>query len=149
MTMTNDLVYTTYIRSTPEKVWQAITNPEFARRYWEHENISDWKKGSDWKHVSSDGKTTRVVGKVLESTPPKRLVLTWADPENKVEESQVAFDISATEDLVRLEVVHSKLSADMARKVTYGWPRVLSSMKTFLETGRPLNTWAEFSQKSA
>lgn len=147
--MTNDFIYTTYIKSTPEKVWQAITNPEFTRQYWGHENISDWKKGSEWKHVTVDNKDIRIVGKILESTPSKRLVMTWANPKNRSDESQVAFDISTAEDMVRLDVVHSKLSADMARGVTGGWPRVLSSMKSFLETGRALNTWAGHEQKCA
>ena len=77
-----EFVYTTYIRTTPEKLWDAITNPEFTRQYWGgYGNISDWKKGSKWKHVGDDEKhTVRVVGEVLESVPPKLLVLTWADP---------------------------------------------------------------------
>ncbi len=54
--MTNpDFIYTTYIKSTPEKVWTAITNPEFARQYWGNENVSDWKKGSEWKHTYNNG----------------------------------------------------------------------------------------------
>ena len=77
-----ELVYTTYIRTTPEKLWNAITNPEFARQYWGgNENVSDWKPGSKWAHVTGDEeRTVRVVGQVVESVPPKRLVLTWADP---------------------------------------------------------------------
>jgi uncharacterized protein YndB with AHSA1/START domain len=141
--MTNpDFIYTTYIKSTAEKVWSAITNPEFARQYWGHENISDWKKGSEWKMVAAGGGEIKTVGKVLESSPPKRLVLTWASPQNKADESQVVFDLSVTGDLVRLDVVHSKLSADMGRAISGGWPRVLAGMKTFLETGEVLDIWA-------
>jgi uncharacterized protein YndB with AHSA1/START domain len=140
--MTNDFVYTTYIKTTPEKLWAAITNPEFTRQYWGHDNISDWKKGSDWKLDTPDGKVTKTGGKVLESNPPKRLVLSWAKPDNKADESQVVFEISVIEDLVRLDVVHSKLSEDMGRGVSNGWPRVLSSLKSFLETNHPINTWA-------
>jgi uncharacterized protein YndB with AHSA1/START domain len=142
----NEMIYTTYIKTTPEKLWAAITNPEFARQYWAHENISDWKKGSEWKHVSADGKGIRIVGKILESDPPKRLVMTWASPANKADESQVAFDIRTVDDLVRLDVVHSKLSADMARGVSRGWPLVLSSMKSFLETGKPIDVMAVLRQ---
>ena len=137
----SDFIYTTYIKTTPEKVWQAITNPEFARQYWVNENISDWKKGSEWKHVTTEG-SVKVVGKILESNPPKRLVMTWAAPENKADESQVAFDLAVVDDLVRLDVVHTKLSADMGSKVSGGWPLVLSSMKTFLETGKALDILA-------
>jgi uncharacterized protein YndB with AHSA1/START domain len=144
-----EFVYTTYIKTTPEKLWAAITNPEFTRQYWGHDNISDWKKGSDWKHSSADGKTTKIVGKVVESTPSKRLVLTWASPENRSDESQVVFDISTVEDMCRLEIVHSKLSAKMGTAVSNGWPRVLSSLKSFLETGKALSTWAGHEAKCA
>ncbi len=147
--MNNDFIYTTFIKSTPEKVWQAITNPEFARQYWGNETISDWKKGSDWKLVSADGKDIRVVGKILESTPPTRLVVSWASPQNTADESQVAYDISMLADMVRLEVVHSKLSTEMAGRITYGWPRVLSSLKSFLETGKALDFAAANEQKCA
>lgn len=137
-----EFVYTTYIKSTPEKVWQAITNPEFTRQYWVHENISDWKKGSEWKHAAAAGKEIKIVGKVLEIDPPKRLVMTWASPSNKADESQLAFDITLVEGLVRLEVVHTKLSQEMGSAVSRGWPLVLSSMKSFLETGKAIDIMA-------
>src|SRR5437899_10497335 len=74
-----ELIYTTYIRTTPEKLWNAITNPEFARQYWGgNENVSDWKPGSKWMHVTGDNeRAIRVTGKVVESVPMKPLVLTW------------------------------------------------------------------------
>ena len=61
-----DFVYTTYIKTTPERVWAAITNPEFARQYWSNINISDWKKGSNWKHFSETSHEDLVVGQVLD-----------------------------------------------------------------------------------
>lgn len=137
-----EFVYTTYIQSTPDKVWQAITNPEFARQYWVNENISDWKKGSEWKHAANGGKDIKIIGKILESNPPKRLVMTWANPANRADESQVALEISVVEGLVRLDVIHSKLSEDMGRGVSFGWPLVLSSMKSFLETGKAIDIMA-------
>jgi len=140
--MTNaDFVYTTYIKTTPEKVWTAITNPEFARQYWGHENISDWKKGSEWKHANGKDGEVRVIGKVLESDPPKRLVLTWADPADKADDSRVTFEIDPVGDMVRLNVVHGnfKTGSTMAGKVSMGWPLVLSSMKSFLETGKAID----------
>lgn len=143
-----EYVYTIYIRTTPEKLWNAITNPEFTRQYWGHENVSDWKQGSKWQHVAIDSaRTVKLIGDVLECVPPKRLVITWAEPSDtlhKSEHSRVTFEIQPIEDMVRLTVTHSNLEAgsEMASKIASGWPRVLSSMKSILETGSPLNTWA-------
>ena len=143
-----DQVYTTYIRTTPEKLWAAITNPEFTRQYWGgFENVSDWKKGSKWEHFGKDDDGTRsvwVFGEVVESVPHKRLVLTWADPERPEDNSQLTFEIEPIEDMVSLIVIHGRFrpGSEMAGKVALGWPRVLSSLKTFLETGKGLNIWA-------
>jgi len=138
--------YTTYIRTTPEKLWAAITNPEFARQYWGgHVNISDWKKGSEWEHQSTnDNNLVRVKGKVLESVPPKRLVLTWADPASLADDSRVTFDLEPIQDMVRLSIVHGdfKPGSAMSGKVSKGWPLVLSSMKSYLETGKAIDIWA-------
>ncbi len=74
-------IYVTYIRSTPEKVFEAITKPEVTRRYWDHENLSDWKPGSVWEHVRADEqRNVNMVGKVVEVVPPVRLVITWVSP---------------------------------------------------------------------
>lgn len=138
-------VYTTYIASTPEKVWRALLEGELTRQYWKHENVSDWKPGSRWEHVADDGKgTVKIVGKVLESVPNRRLVLTWADVADRSKQSRVAMDIETVGDMVRLTVTHDELEpdSDLFRGITDGWPRVMSSLKSFLETGRPLNPWA-------
>jgi uncharacterized protein YndB with AHSA1/START domain len=138
-----ELIYTTYIRTTPEKLWNAITNPEFTRQYWGgNENVSDWKPGSKWVHITSDEeRAIRVIGKVVESVPLKRLVLTWADPDNEADVSCVTFEIEPIDDTVRLNVIHGdfKPGSDMVTKVSGGWPRVLSSLKSFLETGKALD----------
>jgi uncharacterized protein YndB with AHSA1/START domain len=138
-----DQIYTSYIKTTPEKLWAAITNPEFTRQYWGgNVNISDWKKGSAWVHESAADKTLRFVGgEVLESTPPKRLVLSWVDPEDKKEVSRVSFDIEVMHDLVRLVVIHGdfKSGSTMPEKVGGGWPLVLSSLKSYLETGTSID----------
>jgi uncharacterized protein YndB with AHSA1/START domain len=140
-------VYVTYIATTPEKLWNALTEPKLALQYWERENVSDWKPGSKWEHRRDDAaRTVDLVGKVVESVPPRRLVLTWvspADAATPAKHSRVAFDIEQINDMVRLTVTHDELEPDsaMLRGITEGWPRVLSSLKSFLETGRPLRTW--------
>jgi uncharacterized protein YndB with AHSA1/START domain len=143
MTVSDEkFVYVTYIATTPQKVWEALLEGELTRQYWKHENVSDWKPGSKWELVADDGKrTVKHVGKVLESVPNKRLVLTWGDvADDAAKPSRVAIDIETVGETVRLTVTHDDLTADMRRKITNGWPRVLSSLKSFLETGRPLDT---------
>jgi uncharacterized protein YndB with AHSA1/START domain len=141
------LVYTTYIRTTPKKLWAAITKPEFTRQYWGGlANVSDWQKGSPWEHVTGDSKPEiYITGKVLECIPPKRLVLSWADPDDLADKSRVTFEIEAIEDMTCLTVTHGnfKAGSTMAGKVSWGWPRVLSSMKSFLETGKGLNIFCK------
>ncbi len=138
------LVYKTYIRTTPKKLWNAIIRPEFSRQYWAGlaTKSSDWKKGSSW-HLVKEGETPEVyvTGKILESVSPKRLVVTWADPDDLKDKSRVTFEIEPMEDLVCLTVTHGnfKEGSSMVKKVSGGWPRVLSSLKSFLETGKGLN----------
>ena len=140
-----EFLYTTYIRSTPQKVWDAITNPEFARQYWGHGNVSDWKPGSKWDMVRGDGSNiVQTTGEVLESHPPRRLVISWVDPAkaaDRTEYSRVTFEIEVVKDAVRLDVFHNelKMGSDMAKGISNGWPRVLSGLKSFLETGTGLN----------
>ena len=149
--MTNQtvsFVYVTYIASTPEKVFEAITRPDVARRYWGHENVSDWKPGSRWEHVrDNDARTVELTGKVIEVSPPTRLVLTWAnasEADDPAKYSRVTFDIAAYEGMVRLTVTHDELEAGsrMENGMRRGWPIVLSSMKSFLETGQGLDVFA-------
>jgi uncharacterized protein YndB with AHSA1/START domain len=141
-------VYVTYIASTAEKVFQALTEGPITRQYWGHENVSDWKPGSPWKHLAGDGSgTVRIVGTVAECSRPRRLVVTWAFPQDEptpAKHTRVSFDIERIEDMVRLTVTHDELEAgsEMDQRIREGWPRVLSSLKTFLESGKPLNTWA-------
>jgi uncharacterized protein YndB with AHSA1/START domain len=147
MTMSDEkFVYVTYIATTPQKVWKALLDGELTRQYWKHENVSDWKPGSKWQLVADDGKrTVKHVGQVLECVPDKRLVLSWgdvADAADTAKHSRVAIEIETVGEMVRLTVTHDELSADMQRRITNGWPRVLSSLKSFLETGRPLDIYA-------
>lgn len=144
---TTEFHYTTYIRSTPERVWAAIITPEFARQYWgDHANISDWKVGSRWEMSPTTG-AAKVTGIVRECVPPTRLVLTWAAPGDHADQSKhsrVTYHIEALQDMVKLHVTHDLLEAGsaMATSISGGWPRVLSSLKSYLETGKPLDVMA-------
>ena len=139
-------VYVTYIRTTPEKVWNAVTKPEFARQYWGGMvNVSDWKKGSKWNHLAEQkDNEVWVTGEVVESNPPKSLTLTWIDPDDLKDRSQVRYEIEAVGEMVKLTVLHSEFSpgSTMQEKVSKGWPLVLSSMKSFLETGKGMDIWS-------
>jgi uncharacterized protein YndB with AHSA1/START domain len=152
MTMTKEttsFVYVTYIISTPQKVFEAITRPDVARRYWGHENVSDWKQGSKWEHVrANDERTVDVVGKVVEVSPPSRLVISWADPSQAADPastSRVTFTIEEYDNMVRLTVTHDEPEAGsgMANGISKGWPIVLSSLKSLLETGRGIDVFAK------
>lgn len=142
-------VYVTYIVSTPEKVFEALTRADIARRYWGHENVSDWTPGSTWEHVrDNEERTVEIVGKVDEVSPPHRLVMTWANASqaaNPDAYSRVTFAIEEYEAMVRLTVTHDELEAGsgMAKGISKGWPMVLSSLKSFLETGRALDVFAK------
>jgi len=137
-------VYVTYIAASPEKVWDALITPDVTSRYWQHVNVSDWKPGSRWEHRSADDKAVlRLVGKVIESVPPRRLVITWAFPADERREekhTRVTFEIEPVAGVVRLTVTHDRLepASEMLEGITEGWPKVLSSLKSMLESGRPL-----------
>ena len=145
-----DYVYVTYIATTPEKAWAALVEVDLMREWWldpvagcARVNVSDWKPGSPWAHTRADGSgTVDIVGKVVESTPPRRLVFTWARPteaDDDLKHSRVTFDVEPYGDaLVRLTVTHDDLDTAMLAGISGGWPKVLSNLKTFLETGRPL-----------
>lgn len=135
-------VYVTYIESTPQLVWQALTDPDITATYWGHSNVSDWQVGSRWEHQRIDGsEIADCLGTVIESDPPTRLVTTWEDPtaETPVEPSRVTFTIEQHGEIVRLTVTHENLpdqaNRDLAAK---GWAAVLSNLKSFLETGHVL-----------
>jgi uncharacterized protein YndB with AHSA1/START domain len=133
-------VYVTYILTTPEKVWAALTDAELTAQYWERSNVSDWKVGSKWSH-GFRGKEPDVVGEVLEADPPRRLVTSWS-PASKVGDparrSRVTYDIQTLGEKVRLTVTHTDLTEEGLRDISQGWPAVLSNLKTFLETGRTI-----------
>jgi uncharacterized protein YndB with AHSA1/START domain len=136
-------VYVTYIATTPEKVWAALMDGEMSRQYWGvHRNVSDWKVGSRWTHEDCDTGAVAVEGTVVESDPPRRLVLTWQSPQapEGARPSRVTFEIQAFMGSVKLTVTHDEIEpeSEMAKGVTQGWPAILSSLKSMLETGKPL-----------
>jgi uncharacterized protein YndB with AHSA1/START domain len=131
-------VYVTYISTTPEKVWNALIDGEMTRDYWaRHRNVSDWKPGSPWSHEDCETGSADVVGQVVESDPPRKLVLTWESPRAKGAPSRVTFQIEPFMEAVRLTVIHEDLvpGSPMHQGVSQGWPAILSSLKTLLETG--------------
>lgn len=139
-------VYVTYIESTPERVWAALTDPELTAVYWGHRNESDWQVGSRWDHVRTDGTgDTDGGGTVEEATPPTRLVLSWGPaPGEEGGTSRVTFVVEPGDGIVRLTVTHTDLDPAERADAADGWAAVLSNLKSLLETGHPLPTapWA-------
>jgi uncharacterized protein YndB with AHSA1/START domain len=136
--------YVTYIRTTPEKLWRALTDPEFTRKYWvETWQDCAWTKGATWKLMSPDG---RVVdsGEVVDIDPPRRLVLTWRHhlkPELTAEgHSRMTYELEPQGDVVKLSLLHEidVPNSKLIKGVSGGWPKFLASLKSLLETGEPL-----------
>ena len=158
--------YTIYIQATPEQVWRGLTEPAFTKRYWRHHLAgpktfrSDWKKGSTWALIHEEvglvvSDPTQVI---LESDPYRRLDYTWytftpewavqvgmdeatADAWRAEPRSKVAYDIDDVgHGVARLTVVHDgfESGSHVLQGISEGWPAVLSSLKTLLETGPPL-----------
>ncbi len=142
MTDKPNFVYVTYIQSTAERVWHALTDADLTADYWGHSNVSDWQTGSPWEHRRIDGSgIADVVGTVVEATPPARLVMTFDAPTSPTggKPSMVTFEIEPYEEIVRLTVTHENLAdQDALDTVSIGWPAVLANLKSLLETGHPL-----------
>ena len=137
-------VYVTYIRTTPAKLWKALRDPEFTRQYWMGTvQESDWKAGSDWNIRLADGRVADA-GKVLEIKPYKRLVLKWRNEFiaalKKEGFTRMTYTLEKLGPQVKLTVVHEMPKAKSAfiGKVASGWPMILASLKSLLETGRAL-----------
>jgi uncharacterized protein YndB with AHSA1/START domain len=131
--MASRFVYATYIRTTPEKLWDALIKPEFTRRYFFGVTMdTDWRVGSPWKMVHADGRITDA-GEVLK----------WRNefPELKPEGyTRCTFELTPQGELTKLEVVHEaeRDNSKTISAISGGWPRILSNLKTFLETGEVL-----------
>jgi uncharacterized protein YndB with AHSA1/START domain/DNA-binding transcriptional ArsR family regulator len=138
------LVYVTFIASTPERVWDALTDPEETATWWAHRNVSSWKKGDSWQHVRLDDGGVDVGGMILEIDPPRRLAHTFGESQDP---SRVTFDIEVVNGIVKLTMTHVNLTAEDFAQVSEGWPVVLSSLKSYLETGAALT--AAFGSKAS
>ena len=135
-------VYVTYIESSPERVWRALTDADLTAQYWGHSNVSGWQPGSGWEHRRVDGSgIADVAGTVIESAPPRRLALTFDAPGEPPAggPSVVTFDIEPYREIVRLTVTHENLPDQAALDaISAGWPAVLANLKSLLETGHVL-----------
>lgn len=145
-------VYVIYIRTTPEKLWQALTTPEFNRQFfYGATQESEWKKGAAWRLMKPGGGVCDS-GEVLEIDPPRRLVLKWRNefmPELRAEGySRMTCEIEKQAASVKLSIVHEmdKPGSKFIDSISEGWPPILSSLKSLLETGESLaetRTWPE------
>jgi len=138
-----EFVYVTYIKTTPEKLWKALTTSEFTKQYWFDTAVeSDWKVGSSLA-LRPEGNGAVMKGKVLKNNPYKELSYTWDFPNSEkaaAYPSRVTFSLEQDNDTVILTVVHDELEAgsEMSKGISRGWPLVLSSLKSLLETGKAL-----------
>ena len=137
-------VYVTYIRTTPEKLWQALTEPEFTRRIWsETWQESEWKPGASWRLMIPDGRVGDS-GEILEIEPGRRLVLKWRNdfkPELHAEgDSRMTWELEPQGDTVKLTIIHEmeKPGSKLIDAVSKGWPMIAASVKSLLETGESL-----------
>ncbi|MGQ0814176.1 MAG: ArsR/SmtB family transcription factor [Gemmatimonadota bacterium] len=149
MEETMEKVFEIYIKTSPERLWQAITDPEMRQKYSFGVGVaSDWKRGSSYKAITSDETvspaTTIAEGENLEVDPPRRLVQSfralWSDDVKKEGTSRVTWEIEAVGDSCRLTVTHDQLREGASGELYGGWPMVLSGLKTLLETGQLLTT---------
>ncbi|MGO9316946.1 MAG: SRPBCC family protein [Terracidiphilus sp.] len=148
----SQFIYVTYIRTTAEKLWQALTEPEFTRQYWcNTTQESEWKPEASWRIVTPDGRTADS-GEIIAVEPQKRMVLTWRhelDDDLRAEGySRLTYDLEQNGEAVKLTVTHEMdmKESELIKAVSSGWPPILSSLKSLLETGQSLEAtrrWPE------
>jgi uncharacterized protein YndB with AHSA1/START domain len=145
-------VYVTYIRTTPEKLWQALIEPEFTRQFWcETRQECEWKPGASWRLMIPDGRVADS-GEILEIEPGRRLVLRWRNefiPEMRADgDSRLTYQLEQQGEAVKLTLIHEidKPGSKLIEGVSRGWPHILASLKSLLETGESLEAtrrWPE------
>ena len=138
---TSSFVYVTYIRTTPEKLWAALTDVEVMKQYWFGVRCdSQWKAGSSWKLTYPDGRLTDS-GEIIEAEPPRRLTILWQHqikPELKAEgESNCTMEVEASGPAVKLSLTHTieREPSHFIAAVSVAWPMVIANLKSLLETG--------------
>jgi uncharacterized protein YndB with AHSA1/START domain len=138
-----EFIYISYIETTPEKLWEALTSSEFSERYWWGTKvISDWKVGSpvalEWRGTVTD------TGVIVEADPPRRLSYTWSNASEEFRHerpSRVTFAIEPYGKLVKLTLTHGDFEqgSRMLPNISKGWPAIMSSLKSLLESGQALD----------
>jgi uncharacterized protein YndB with AHSA1/START domain len=138
-----EFVYVTYIETTPEKLWEALTSSEFSKRYWFNTEVkSDWKVGSPFALVMNG--TTTDVGEILEVDRPRRLSYTFhhvlSEAAHKEQPTKVVFNLEPHGKLVKLTLTHEDFEdgSVILDGISKGWPAILSSLKSMLESGAAL-----------
>lgn len=138
-------VFEIYIRTTPERLWEAITDPAIRAKYHFGSSVeSDWQPGSPYRLVHADAPGPLAEGVNLVVDPPRRLVQSmrtlWSDDAAKEGTSRVTWEIEQVGDSCRLSVSHDQLSEHAPEEIYGGWPMIMSGLKTWLETGQTLTT---------
>ena len=144
-TMSNKHIQQVFIQTTPERLWQALTDSDFTRLYYFGSEVeADWQTGANYRYPIPDG-GTYVEGEIIECEPPQKLVTTfkpvWQYPDEQPPTSQVTWLIEPTGEVCKLTLTHEKLDLASAKgqEIVEGWARITSGLKTLLETGRPLS----------
>ena len=137
----SQFVYVTYISTTPEKLWSALTDAQFMKQYWFGTHAeSQWTAGAAWKLISPEGQILDA-GEIVEAVPPRRLVIRWqhqSKPELKAEGASLCtMELEPVETIVKLTITHTieRDPSKLIAAVSGGWPKVLSNLKSLLETG--------------
>jgi uncharacterized protein YndB with AHSA1/START domain len=140
-----DHVYSTYIKTTPERLWQALTDGAITSRYYFGSSVkSDWKPGSRYEFTDAKG-GVHINRDVVEADRPRRLVTTfnavWDEEVKKDKPTMATFEIEQMGDVCKLTVIHSGFEGETAtyHQVTGGWPMIVASLKSLIETGEPLS----------
>ncbi len=148
-------VYVTYIAASPEKVWQALTDPNMTEKYWFGFRVAADGKAGDYMTARSPAGKQVHHDVILESDPPRKLSYAWQPLYKEMEgerPSRVTFELAPFKDQTRLTIVHDDFDegSKIFGMISKGWPAVLSSMKSFIETGRSLQpSWDDEAMKRA